>query len=187
MADGLPPMKGVGARLEDPQALRQRREKVLERYQGFKEAARQRREKLEGARKFQQFRRDADELESWISEKLQLVRDDSFKDRTNLQVSCFLAVLRGASKVADKKGGGAGSSHGGAACATNRRIRALFTFRALMPIVFSNSLQAKILKHQAFEAEIAAHNNAILTLKSTGRGMLDTGHFAADNIKVNTT
>ena len=86
MAEGSP--QAVG-RLEDPEALRQRREKVLERYQGFKEAARQRREKLEGARKFQQFRRDADELESWIREKMQVVSDDAFKDRTNLQVGVW--------------------------------------------------------------------------------------------------
>ena len=45
-------------------------------------------------------------------------------------------------------------------------------------------LQAKILKHQAFEAETAAHNNAILTLKTSGRAMLDQQHFATDNIKV---
>jgi spectrin alpha len=124
MAEGLPQVAG---RLEDPEALRQRREKVLERYQGFKEAARLRREKLEGARKFQQFRRDADELESWIKEKMQVMSDDAFKDRTNLQ--------------------------------------------------------AKILKHQAFEAEIAAHNNAILTLKTAGRAMLDHQHVATDDIK----
>lgn len=74
-------------RLEDPEALRQRRDQVLERYQGFKEAARQRREKLEGARKFQQFRRDADELESWINEKMQVLSDDAYKERTNLQVN----------------------------------------------------------------------------------------------------
>ena len=45
-------------------------------------------------------------------------------------------------------------------------------------------LQAKILKHQAFEAEIAAHNNAILTLKTSGRSMVDQNHFASDAIKV---
>ena len=92
MAEGPP--QGKAGRLEDPEALRQRRDTVLERYQGFKEAARQRREKLEGARKFQQFRRDADELESWIREKMQVVSDDAYKDSTNLQVC--------------KKGGGAG-------------------------------------------------------------------------------
>lgn len=83
-AEGSPKVKT--GRLEDPEALRLRRDKVLERYQGFKEAARQRREKLEGARKFQQFRRDADELESWIREKMQVLSDDAYKDRTNLQV-----------------------------------------------------------------------------------------------------
>ena len=41
-----------------------------------------------------------------------------------------------------------------------------------------------MLKHQAFEAEIAAHNNAILTLKTAGRAMLDHQHFATDDIKV---
>ena len=75
-----------GGKLENPGTLRERREKVLERYQGFKEAARLRREKLEGARKFQQFRRDADELGSWISEKVQLLSDVEYQDRSNLQV-----------------------------------------------------------------------------------------------------
>ena len=99
MAEGL---SQVAGRLEDPEALRQRREKVLERYQGFKEAARLRREKLEGARQFQQFRRDADELESWIKEKMQVMSDDAFKDRTNLQVGDGVVV------VEPSKGGGAG-------------------------------------------------------------------------------
>lgn len=34
----------------------------------------------------QYFRRDADELESWIYEKLQAASDESYKDTTNLQV-----------------------------------------------------------------------------------------------------
>ena len=81
-----PPLEKA-SRLENPDALRQRRDQVLERYKGFKEAARQRRGKLEDARKFQQFRRDADELESWVREKMQVVSDDSYsKDGTNLQV-----------------------------------------------------------------------------------------------------
>lgn len=85
MAERLPLEKA--GRLEDPDALRQRRDRVLERYKGFKEAARQRRGKLEDARKYQQFRRDADELESWIKEKLQVVSEDAYsKDRSNLQV-----------------------------------------------------------------------------------------------------
>ena len=34
----------------------------------------------------QYFKRDADELESWIYEKLQAASDESYKDPTNLQV-----------------------------------------------------------------------------------------------------
>ncbi len=69
--------------------VKSKRDQVLSRYQGFKDAAKQRRERLEGARKFQQFKRDADELEAWISEKLQLVSEESLKGRVNLQVRLF--------------------------------------------------------------------------------------------------
>ena len=48
--------------------------------------SRSRRERLEDARKFMYFKRDADELESWINEKLQTAADESYKDPTNLQV-----------------------------------------------------------------------------------------------------
>ena len=69
-----------------------KRDQVLSRYQGFKDAAKQRRERLEGAKKFQQFKRDADELEAWISEKLQLVSEESLKGRVNLQVRLLTAL-----------------------------------------------------------------------------------------------
>ena len=63
----------------------ERREQVLRRYLDFKESARVKREKLEDSRRFQYFRRDADELEGWIHEKLQAASDESYKDPTNLQ------------------------------------------------------------------------------------------------------
>lgn len=44
--------------------------------------------------------------------------------------------------------------------------------------------QVKIQKHQAFEAEIAAHNHSILGLKSKGLDMIHGSHFAMDSIKV---
>ena len=46
------------------------------------------------------------------------------------------------------------------------------------------NLQAKIQKHQAFEAEVAAHANAIVVLDNTGTEMIDEGHFASEIIKV---
>lgn len=99
----------------------------MNRYEDFKQEARAKREKLEDSRRFQYFKRDADELESWIQEKLQAASDESYKDPTNLQ--------------------------------------------------------AKIQKHQAFEAEVAAHSNAIVVLDNTGSEMISAGHFASETIR----
>ncbi len=79
-------LKAPPQKLKNPEDVRYRRDQVLTKYQGFKDAARQRREKLEAAKKFQQFKRDASELEAWINEKIHVVSNDSYKDRTNLQV-----------------------------------------------------------------------------------------------------
>lgn len=45
-------------------------------------------------------------------------------------------------------------------------------------------IQAKIQKHQAFEAEVAAHSNAIVTLDNAGKEMIDQNHFASQTIQV---
>lgn len=45
------------------------------------------------------------------------------------------------------------------------------------------NLQAKIQKHQAFEAEVAAHSNAIVSLDNTGSEMIAQHHFASDVIR----
>lgn len=44
-------------------------------------------------------------------------------------------------------------------------------------------MQAKIQKHQAFEAEVAAHSNAIVLLDNTGTEMINQNHFASDKIR----
>lgn len=113
--------------LETANDIQERREQVLNRYQDFKSEARTKREKLEDSRRFQYFKRDADELESWIYEKLQAASDESYKETTNLQ--------------------------------------------------------AKIQKHQAFEAEVAAHSNAIVVLDNTGKEMINQNHFASEVIR----
>uniref|UniRef100_T1JWF9 Uncharacterized protein n=1 Tax=Tetranychus urticae TaxID=32264 RepID=T1JWF9_TETUR len=109
--------------LETVEDIQERRDQVLGRYQRFKEEAKEKRSLLEDSKRFQYFKRDADELESWILEKLQTASDESYKDPTNLQ--------------------------------------------------------AKIQKHQAFEAEVTAHSNAIVSLSATGGEMINQGHFAA--------
>ncbi|ESO95207.1 hypothetical protein LOTGIDRAFT_202396 [Lottia gigantea] len=113
--------------LETAEDIQNRREEVLSRYSNFKLNCKDRREKLEDSRRYQYFKRDADELESWILEKLQTASDESYKDPTNLQ--------------------------------------------------------AKIQKHQAFEAEVAAHANAIEILDQTGNEMINQQHFASQVIK----
>ncbi|MPC51704.1 Spectrin alpha chain [Portunus trituberculatus] len=113
--------------LETADDIQNRRDQVLSRYSQFRSEARQKRDKLEDSRRFQYFKRDADELESWIHEKLQAASDESYKDPTNLQ--------------------------------------------------------AKIQKHQAFEAEVAAHSNAIVVLDNTGSEMINEQHFASDVIR----
>ncbi|KAK0179706.1 hypothetical protein PV327_005434 [Microctonus hyperodae] len=113
--------------LENPEDIQERREQVLSRYGNFKSEARNKRDKLEDSRRFQYFKRDADELEGWIYEKLQAASDENYKDPTNLQ--------------------------------------------------------AKIQKHQAFEAEVAAHSNAIVLLDNTGSEMIKQHHFSSDMIR----
>ncbi|XP_055377124.1 spectrin alpha chain isoform X3 [Condylostylus longicornis] len=113
--------------LETVEDIQERREQVLSRYNEFKIETRQKREKLEDSRRFQYFKRDADELENWINEKLQAASEESYRDPTNLQ--------------------------------------------------------AKIQKHQAFEAEVSAHSNAIVALDNTGQEMINQGHFASETIQ----
>lgn len=113
--------------LESAEDIQERREQVLNRYGEFKLETRLKREKLEDSRRFQYFKRDADELEGWINEKLQAASEENYKDPTNLQ--------------------------------------------------------AKIQKHQAFEAEVAAHSNAIVQLDNIGQEMINQQHFASDVIQ----
>ena len=114
--------------LETVDDIQDRRDTVLGKYVLFKADTQDKRHKLLDSKRFQYFKRDADELESWINEKLQIALDESWKDPTNLQ--------------------------------------------------------AKIQKHQAFEAEVHSHANAIGELDSNGNEMISQQHFASEVIKV---
>lgn len=52
----------------------------------------EKRSKLGESQTLQQFSRDVDEIEAWISEKLQTASDESYKDPTNIQVNMFLSL-----------------------------------------------------------------------------------------------
>uniref|UniRef100_A0A4W4H2V2 Spectrin alpha chain, non-erythrocytic 1 n=1 Tax=Electrophorus electricus TaxID=8005 RepID=A0A4W4H2V2_ELEEL len=71
--------------LETADDIQERRQQVLDRYRRFKELSAMRRQKLEDSYRFQFFRRDAEELEKWIQEKLQIASDENYKDPSNLQ------------------------------------------------------------------------------------------------------
>ena len=66
----VPPPKDIKI-LESADDIQQRRTEVLDHYVQFKDFAKTKRDRLEEARQFQYFKRDADELEIWILEKLQ--------------------------------------------------------------------------------------------------------------------
>uniref|UniRef100_A0A3B5KNA1 Spectrin alpha, non-erythrocytic 1 n=1 Tax=Xiphophorus couchianus TaxID=32473 RepID=A0A3B5KNA1_9TELE len=79
-------MDTVGVKvLETAEDIQERRQQVLDRYRRFKDLSMVRRQKLEDSYRFQFFRRDADELEKWIQEKLQIASDENYKDPSNLQ------------------------------------------------------------------------------------------------------
>ncbi|TKR73840.1 hypothetical protein L596_021099 [Steinernema carpocapsae] len=122
----VPPPQEIKV-LESAEDIQHRRTEVLGHYSQFKGYAKNKRDRLEEARQFAYFKRDADELEIWIIEKLQTASEESFKDTTNLQ--------------------------------------------------------AKIQKHEAFEAEVQAHSNAITKLDKTGNDMIQHGHFESEKIR----
>ena len=79
--------------LQTAEDIQQRRDEVLSRYSTFKKACSDRKTLLEDSRSYHFFKRDADELESWILEKLQTASDESYKDPTNLQVRRLTDII----------------------------------------------------------------------------------------------
>uniref|UniRef100_A0A8C9UTX8 Spectrin alpha chain, erythrocytic 1 n=2 Tax=Marmotini TaxID=337730 RepID=A0A8C9UTX8_SPEDA len=71
--------------LETAEEIQQRRQEVLNRYERFKERVAERGQKLEESYYYQVFRRDADDLEKWIKEKLKIAEERSYEDPTNIQ------------------------------------------------------------------------------------------------------
>jgi spectrin alpha len=69
----------------DAPGVERRRDEVLERWRKLKEALLENRAKLGEAQSLQQFSRDVDEMEIWITEKLQTAMDESYKDPSNIQ------------------------------------------------------------------------------------------------------
>lgn len=185
-----------GKVLETAEDIQERRQQVLDRYRRFKELSIMRRQKLEDSYRFQFFRRDADELEKWIQEKLQIASDENYKDPSNLQVClsgfCLsLHTVVEAYETVDMSSRWAflinilklPSSvllilHLSNALTTEDMMSMIVMF------IFLVSPQGKLQKHQAFEAEVQANAGAIIKLDDTGNLMITEGHFASETIRV---
>lgn len=146
--------------LETAEDIQDRRQQVLDRYRRFKELSIMRRQKLEDSYRFQCFRRDAEELEKWIQEKLQIASDESYKDPSNLQVGRSDRRCLHAARTPPPQ-----QPHGCLWCGP----------------------QGKLQKHQAFEAEVQANAGTIIKLDETGNLMISEGHFASETIRVRCT
>jgi spectrin alpha len=66
-------------------AIDAKRKEVLGRWRHLKEALIEKRSRLGESQTLQQFSRDADEIENWIAEKLQLATEESYRDPANIQ------------------------------------------------------------------------------------------------------
>lgn len=44
-------------------------------------------------------------------------------------------------------------------------------------------MESKLQKHQAFEAELTAHEEAIDAVRETGEELMTSGHFAAEEVE----
>ncbi|XP_004640065.1 spectrin alpha chain, erythrocytic 1 [Octodon degus] len=66
--------------LETAEEIQQRRQEVLDRYHRFKERVAERGQKLDESYRYQVFRRDVDDLEKWILEKIKITEDKSYRE-----------------------------------------------------------------------------------------------------------
>lgn len=69
----------------DAPAVTRKRDQILDRWNGLKEALIQKRSKLGESQTLQQFSRDADEIENWMTEKFQIAQEENYRDPTNIQ------------------------------------------------------------------------------------------------------
>ena len=63
---------------------------IFDRWATLKDALVEKRSKLGESQNLQQFIRDVDDIEGWISEKMQTALEESYKDPANIQVSIYI-------------------------------------------------------------------------------------------------
>ena len=65
--------------------INQKKKDVLERWEKLKEALNEKKAQLGKSQTLQQFSREADKIETWMLEKLQLAQEENYKDPANIQ------------------------------------------------------------------------------------------------------
>ncbi|XP_023222634.1 spectrin alpha chain-like [Centruroides sculpturatus] len=65
--------------------INDKKQQVLDRWKHLKQGLIEKRSKLGESQTLQHFSRDADEIENWIADKLQMAIDESYKDPANIQ------------------------------------------------------------------------------------------------------
>ncbi|MEQ2215345.1 Spectrin alpha chain, non-erythrocytic 1 [Xenoophorus captivus] len=133
---------------------------MFSRWRRLKAQMIEKRSKLGESQTLQQFSRDVDEIEAWISEKLQTATDESYKDPTNIQSMSVYLLLK-----------------------PHENMRS----RCSDPVC--PFPQSKHQKHQAFEAELHANADRIKGVIDTGNSLIQRGACAGseDAVKVTST
>uniref|UniRef100_A0AC34GK19 Spectrin alpha chain-like protein n=1 Tax=Panagrolaimus sp. ES5 TaxID=591445 RepID=A0AC34GK19_9BILA len=68
----------------DAPAINEKQADIHDRWERLKNQLVAKRSKLGESQNLQQFSRDADEIENWISEKIQIAQEESYRDPTNI-------------------------------------------------------------------------------------------------------
>ena len=137
-----------------PHQLSQRRSAVAE-------TSSSRRSRLEDSLRLQQFERDASELKAWISEKMKIAQDESFRVRQGTWKTSLSLLMLSQNWV------------------PYIPWAILFCFSWQDP----SNLQSKVQKHQAFEAELDANHGRIESMNKTGQGLVGASHYASEQIR----
>ncbi|KOB66775.1 putative Spectrin alpha chain [Operophtera brumata] len=124
----------------------------------------------------QQFSRDADEMENWIAEKLQLATEESYKDPANIQSKhqkhqAFEAELAAnAERIQSVLAMGGNLVQRGQCSGSEDAVQDLASVQNLMK------------KHQLVEADIQAHEDRINDMNAQAEALVSSGQFDSAGI-----
>ncbi|XP_033621593.1 spectrin alpha chain, erythrocytic 1 [Fukomys damarensis] len=152
--------------LETAEEIQQRRQEVLNRYQRFKQRVVERGQKLEESYHYQVFRRDVDDLEKWILEKIKITEDKNYKETpTTIKEPTYpKGELQAESEVIPEM-----EEYKNSLVAESQLVY--------------QDIKGKHLKHEAFAGEVQAKSKALPELEETRETRFTEDHFAHEDTK----